>query len=66
LHFLPSLTPLATALALPSLVHDRIDSRSNSASLPKTVSIKRPTVIVSFLHFGEWAHLIQQTPLQGP
>ena len=59
----PGLTQ-ATALALPSLVHDRIDSRSNSASLPKTVSIKRPTVIVSFLHFGEWAHLIQRTPLQ--
>ena len=46
----PSFTPLATARARPSPVLARINSRSNSASPPRTVSISRPCGVVVSAH----------------
>ena len=42
----PIITPLALARPLPSLVRLRINSRSNSASPPRTVSINLPCAAV--------------------
>jgi len=46
----PNLCPRALARALPSLVRARINSRSNSASPAKTVTIKRPCAVVVSAH----------------
>ena len=43
---LPNLTPRSLARFLPSPVRARINSRSNSAKPPRTVSIKRPCGLV--------------------
>jgi hypothetical protein len=46
----PSLTPRALARFHPSAVRARIRSRSNSASPPSTLSIKRPCAVVVSAH----------------
>jgi hypothetical protein len=50
LGFRPRLCPFALARARPSPVRMQISSRSNSASPPKTVSIKRPCAVVVSAH----------------
>ena len=46
----PSLTPRAFARTRPSLVRERMRSRSNSARPPNTVSMSRPCDVVVFAH----------------
>src|SRR5271168_4116877 len=46
----PKLCPRAFARSRPSPVRARINSRSNSASPPSTVSIKRPCAVVVSAH----------------
>ena len=46
----PSQTPFATARARPSPVRAQINSRSNSARPPSTISIKRPCAVVVSAH----------------
>ncbi len=55
----PILTPFATARARPSPVRARINSRSNSASPPSTVSLSRPCAVVVS------AHVSARDPNQG-
>jgi hypothetical protein len=43
-------TPFATARAWPSPVRVRISSRSNAASLPSTIKIKRPCAVEVSAH----------------
>src|ERR1700719_961776 len=46
----PIFTPFALARSRPSPVRARINSRSNSASPPSTVSIRRPWAVVVSAH----------------
>ena len=46
----PNFTPRALACSRPSLVRLRINSPSNSANPPRTVSIKRPCAVVVSAH----------------
>jgi len=50
LNFGPIFTPRALARSLPSPVRARINSRSNSASPPRTVNIRRPCAVVVPAH----------------